>query len=272
MTPSKTLLRKKVLYLADHSRGNRLTAGFRTILATFDEGNWVPGFGEVLVVTSLKKLKEFRVAKGMLPERKKRIFSMLVCTPFPVNLKNPPDILWIDDVNLLSAEIDRVVKRFQHLDCHIMYSGKKPKTAKMQLVVDTREQKPLWKGKECKKMTMNCGDYTTEKLFNCFHIERKSLEDLYGTILVGHIRFRKEHLRSIANNINLVLYVEGTKKDFGAKRFNGGHKRQCSGQTLVKIIDSIESRWPLEVVWCGSRLKAKKMIYQRLQKEERRIK
>lgn len=145
------------------------------------------------------------------------------------------------------------------------------KTA-MQLVVDTREQKPYWKGKQCQRMTMNCGDYTTEKLFNKFHIERKSLEDLYGTILAGHIRFRKEHLRSVANEIKLVLFIEGTKKNFGAKKFKDGHRRQCSGQTLVKIIDSIESRWPLEVVWCGSRLKAKRMVYERLQKEERRRK
>lgn len=136
------------------------------------------------------------------------------------------------------------------------------------VIVDTREQRPLWQ-RSCERRTMNCGDYTTEKLFGHFHIERKSLEDLYGTILGGHIRFRKEHLRAKANNIKFALYIEGSKKNFGAKRFNGGWRRKCSGDTLVKIINTIESRWPLEVIWCGSRIKAKKMMMERFKYEEK---
>lgn len=268
MTPHKTLLCKKVLYLAEHSKGNRVTAGFRTILKFLIEGNWVFGFADVMVVTSKKKRKEFYVLKGL----NSKSFIMVVCNPDKVNPSFRPDVLWIDDTNLLQTEVDQLVRMFKRQsDCHIMYSGKKSKTANMKMVVDTREQKPLWKKHESKIIKLDYGDYTTEKLFNVFHIERKSLEDLYGTILKGHIRFRKECIGANANNVRLSLYVEGSKKNFAAKKFSNGHRRQCSGQTLIKIIDTIESRWPLEVVWCGSRMKAKKMIYKRLQQEERKL-
>lgn len=263
----KILYKKKVLHLADHSKAKRVNLGLKTLREFLKVNNYVPGFADIVVVTSAKKVKEFKDEASKWPE------PLWLLTPDKLTSEWEPDVLWIDDVNLLIEEVGRVVKKFQHIKgCHIIFSGKKNKSAKMRLMVDTREQKPLWKGHECKRMKLDCGDYTTEKLLDRFHIERKSLEDLYGTILGGHIRFRKEHLRSCANNTTLALYVEGSKKDFAAKNFRNGHKRACSGATLIKIIDSIESRWPLEVVWCGTRPKAKKMVYQRLQKEERLLK
>ena len=138
----------------------------------------------------------------------------------------------------------------------------------MNIVVDSREQKPLWKGSQCLKTAMIVGDYTTVSLLPSFAIERKSPADLYGTILKGHMRFRNEHLRSIDNGIKLVLYVETTKKKFGQKNFPGGQRLQCDGETLLKIITTIESRWPLEVVWCKSRSDCKKKILERLKQEE----
>jgi hypothetical protein len=270
MTPSKTLLSKKVLYLADHHRGDVVKAGFRTVLAFIKGTKCAPGSTDVLIITPVSKSKRFRDAYKTLSLKDRVLFNLVILPSHLARNIGVAEIVWIDDNHMVRSIVkDTLLKRGNN--CHVILSGRKPVSEKMQIVVDTREQKPLWKGKECKRMTMDCGDYTTEKLFNTFHIERKSLEDLYGTILGGHIRFRKEHIRAQSNNIGLSLYIEGTKKDFGAKRFKGGHKRQCAGATLVKIIDSIESRWPLEVVWCGSRLKAKKMIYARLQKEERRV-
>jgi hypothetical protein len=272
MQPHKVLERKKILHLSDHCKGNRASAGFKTILAFLSEANYVPGFPDVLIITPASKVKSFRDVYKALPLKKKTMFNLVFLPSNLLGRINRPDVIWIDDVNIIQSDVAKIVLKAQRLpSCHLIFSGKKPRTAKMQIVVDTREQRPLWKGKDCKRMKMDCGDYTTESLFNKFHIERKSLEDLYGTILSGHVRFRKEQLRALSNNVQLSLYIEGTKKDFGAKRFNGGHKRQTAGSTLVKIIDSIESRWPLEVVWCGSRLKAKKMIYERLQKEEKKV-
>lgn len=137
----------------------------------------------------------------------------------------------------------------------------------MDIIVDTREQLPLFKN-NCIRYALLVGDYSTMKLRHLFSIERKSLQDLYGTITAGHIRFRKEHIRALSNGIQLVVYVEGTKKDFQLKNWPGGHRRDCKGETLVKIVNTIETNWPLEIVWCASRLQCKKKIYDRLLIEE----
>lgn len=270
MQPHNILYKKKVLHLGDHfNRGNTLNSGFKTIMSLLSTTHSISGPAALMVVASKKRLSEFRKKYYSIYQH---LFDICLCPPDLSNPSYRPDILWIDDINLLQSQIKNAEDQYLHFkDCHTIYSGKKDNNVKMKLIVDTREQKPLWKGKECKRMTMNSGDYTTEKLFDKFHIERKSLEDLYGSILKGHIRLRAEHLRAKSNDVQLSLYIEGTKKDFGAKKFKDAHRRKCSGQTLIKIIDSIEARWGLEVVWCGSRLKAKKMIYDRLQKEERRL-
>jgi ERCC4-type nuclease len=141
----------------------------------------------------------------------------------------------------------------------------------MDIIVDTREQKPLFKGAGIINFKLLVGDYSTLKLRNSFCVERKSLQDLYGTITKGHIRFRHEHLRALANNIELVLVIEGTKKAFTEKRFPGGLDRNIKGETLGKIIDSIEHRWKLKVVWCKNRAEAKHLITEYLTKEEKKL-
>lgn len=138
----------------------------------------------------------------------------------------------------------------------------------MDIIVDTREQLPLFKN-NCIRYGLLVGDYSTMKLRHTFAIERKSLADLYSTITKGHVRFRKEHIRATANGIELVLYVEGSKEDFELKNWPGGNRRDCKGETLIKIIDSIEQRWPLEVVWCSSRANCKYRIQERLFIEEK---
>ena len=91
----------------------------------------------------------------------------------------------------------------------------------MDIIVDTREQLPLFTSR-CIKYVLIAGDYSTMLLRHTFSIERKSLQDLYGTITSGHVRFRNEHIRACFHGINLVLYIEGSKKDFKLKNFPGG--------------------------------------------------
>lgn len=142
----------------------------------------------------------------------------------------------------------------------------------LSIIVDTREQKPLWKLKDCQRHKLDYGDYTTELLYNKYHIERKSLQDLYGTIIQGHVRFRNELIGAKENGIKLSLYVEGTRKNFIAKKFPGGHRRLVKGVALAKTISTIEHKYGIDVIWCGSRLKSKRMMVERFKKEEINIK
>lgn len=137
----------------------------------------------------------------------------------------------------------------------------------MDIIVDTREQLPLFTRK-CIRFKLLVGDYSTVVLRDSYCIERKSLQDLYGTITKGHVRFRNEILRAKANNIILVLVIEGTRKNFINKNFPGGRARLTKGETLDKIMTTIEQRYGIDVIWCRGRGVARKCITQLLTKKE----
>lgn len=139
----------------------------------------------------------------------------------------------------------------------------------VDIIVDTREQRPLWHNHECIRYKLEVGDYSTLKLRERFCIERKSLQDLYGTIIQNHVRFRNEIIRAEVCGIKLILVIEGTRKNFVSKNFPGGMKRQTAGTTLDKIMTTVENKYGIEVVWCASRTVAKNYILKRLTKEQR---
>lgn len=142
----------------------------------------------------------------------------------------------------------------------------------MKILVDTREQKAFWTSKAtCIRTCLKEGDYTTTLLLNKFHIERKSLQDLYGTIIQGHARFRREILRAEAKGLTLVVVVEGTHKDFVNKNFPRGDQRKTPTTTLTKIVATIKRRYGLEIIFCKNRTQAKAKTFKRLRYEEKKL-
>ncbi len=140
-------------------------------------------------------------------------------------------------------------------------------TALSKIIVDTREQLPLWvRGIIRKKL--NVGDYSTQRLQHTFCIERKSGADLYGSIIQGHVRFMNELIRAKTIGVELVIYVECCKKDFVNLKFRDGKNRKMDPLKLEKIINTIIKRKAIEVVWCKSRDVLKRKILQRLKQEE----
>jgi len=79
--------------------------------------------------------------------------------------------------------------------------------------MDTREQLPMWDPINFKviKKKLDEGDYTTEKLYNKAHIERKSPMDFYGSLIQGHKRFSREIQRAIERTY-LLLYSLNVQK------------------------------------------------------------
>lgn len=127
----------------------------------------------------------------------------------------------------------------------------------MLILIDTREQKPLVEGAWLK---LAVGDYTTPSKLNKFHIERKSGEDLYGTLTKGNIRFRKELIRAADLNIRLVVLVEQSKQNWIAKKFKQGYLRKFPSAGLEKLICTFEQKYNLQFVWCRSRKAAKQKL------------
>lgn len=139
----------------------------------------------------------------------------------------------------------------------------------MKIIVDTREQLPLWDpGRNVIRRKLIVGDYSTELLEHRFIIERKSGIDLYGSILKGHVRFRKEFFRAKDNNIKLVIYVECSRSAFLNKTFDSGAGRACPGDRLIKIVETMTTRHGIELVWCLNRNVLIKKVIARLRLEE----
>lgn len=136
----------------------------------------------------------------------------------------------------------------------------------MKILVDTREQLPYW---DINRTTLIVGDYTTQKLLNKFHIERKSLSDLYGTLTNGNQRFKAELFRAAWHRISIAVYVEGTKADFINKRFPKGNERLFSSIGLERLIKTFETKYHLDFYWHKDRAQCKKEVSARLAKMER---
>lgn len=136
----------------------------------------------------------------------------------------------------------------------------------MIIITDTREQLPYWTDD---RQTLIVGDYTTKKLYGKFHIERKSLSDLYGTLVQGNHRFKAELFRAAYHHISIVVYVEGTKANFIAKNFPKGRERKFTSAGLAALISTFEKKYYLEFQWLASRNSAKKAVFKRLGLEEK---
>lgn len=123
------------------------------------------------------------------------------------------------------------------------------------IICDTREQKLLWDPLKFNviKKKLDEGDYTTEELYNKAHIERKSGIDLYGSIIQGHARFRKEIMRAKEKNIKFAIFVECPEETFYRKRFAGGYRLQCSSNQLRSVLGTMKEKYSLEIVWCEDR-------------------
>ena len=123
------------------------------------------------------------------------------------------------------------------------------------IIMDTREQRPLWDPVrfKVKKQKLDEGDYTTEELLNKAHIERKSGIDLYGSLIQNHNRFVAEIQRAIEKNLSFAVFIECTEKVFVEMEFEGAERLKVKPEVLAKIVKTFMSRYPIEFVWCKGR-------------------
>jgi ERCC4-type nuclease len=133
------------------------------------------------------------------------------------------------------------------------------------IIIDTREQLPLFNTEQTIKQKLEVGDYTTEKLINKIHIERKSPQDLYQSIIQNHNRFRTEILRAKENNILLEIFVECTEKQFYGKQWDKTFRLKVKGNILAKIITTIQKKYDIKIEWNENRQEMERKIKERLE-------
>jgi len=135
----------------------------------------------------------------------------------------------------------------------------------MKVIVDTREQHPLKfsnsniiEGTVIRKLDV--GDYSIEGLEDKIAIERKSPQDLFGTLGKGHKRFKAELER--AKSLDYFgIVVEAPFLDVYQKSFKNSHYSQMRGDVIIKQCCTIEMKYPNVRFWfCNSRAEATTLI------------
>jgi len=133
----------------------------------------------------------------------------------------------------------------------------------MEIIVDTREQVPLFKkGVVVKKI--DTGDYSFiddgKDYSNEFAIEFKMPCDIFGTISKGHERFNKELDR--AQDLKyFAIVIAASRSSLNNKSFEGGYFiRKMKGPVLLKIIDTIHMKRNIPIFMCNGRNEAKSQI------------
>jgi len=129
------------------------------------------------------------------------------------------------------------------------------------IIQDSREQKPLLFGDlhirgvnklETILHKLDEGDYSIAGLENKVFIERKSIQDLYGTLFQGRERFERELDRVVEKDYKYrYLIIESTP--FGFAQNMEYHKNLAQFNSAFSTLMSYAQRYNLKIRWCKTR-------------------
>lgn len=128
----------------------------------------------------------------------------------------------------------------------------------MNIVVDTREQKPLWQ-KNIITKGLKTGDYSIEGFEDKIAIERKSVADLFGSLSRGHARFKKELERAQSLDF-FAIVVEGSIDDIYNKNFDYSYKSKMKGFVISKIMCTLMVKYKILFIFSGDRTNSRRII------------
>ena len=130
------------------------------------------------------------------------------------------------------------------------------------MIVDTREQKPLFKLKPwIVSHGLNSGDYSIQGFETVITIERKSIPDLLGTLGKGRIRFEKE-LNRMSEYKWKGLLIEGLENDvYQPNDFSSMHPN-----SIYHSLAAIETKWGVNVYYAKDKKSARNWVLSRLTK------
>ena len=133
----------------------------------------------------------------------------------------------------------------------------------MKIIIDTREQEPLIFADplvtETYTTKLEVADYAAEfKNGYCPPVvfERKSINDLFGTLGKGYERFKRELEAAKELGLQVIIIVEGTLFDV----LMGIPHSQRDGSSVVKQLFSIWIRYNVYPVFCSNRVEMAQYI------------
>ena len=147
------------------------------------------------------------------------------------------------------------------------------------VAVDTREQAPwgfqgvatggkLWLVKR-QAMTLQTGDYSIVGHESRVVIERKSAEDLLGSITSGNARFCREHERMqaiVKAGGFAAVIVEGCMAAICDELDSPNSERRMTSETIIGIVASWPRRYGVHWMFAGDRRRAELLAFRVLWK------
>lgn len=137
----------------------------------------------------------------------------------------------------------------------------------MIIAIDSREQAPIVfkPGADISDVIVTklpFGDYAmklaSDEAYVPIFFERKSIQDLWGTLTVGIERFKRELEKAKESKVTLYLAIEGSIYDVYA----GSSFSTIMGSQIVRTIFSLKVRYGLEPVFCPNREQMKYYMYE----------
>jgi DNA excision repair protein ERCC-4 len=130
------------------------------------------------------------------------------------------------------------------------------KSESLRIKIDTREQRP-WKfpvGTDIVYGKLDEGDYAVEGLEGKFGIERKSLNDIWGSLTSGRDRFERE-LQRVKDKgyLKFIIIIEATPSAFCNPADEG---RLITPQSLQATVRAWRKRYDIEFLFLKDRKKA----------------
>lgn len=122
----------------------------------------------------------------------------------------------------------------------------------MRIIIDSREQRPLcfdrWPEVVVEVGTLKAGDYALSGLDSRAAIERKSMDDLVGSLSAGRERFEVELTRARGFDL-FTIVVESTMQDVAEHKYRS---RMAPGAVLQSLF-AYQVRFGVGTIWAGSR-------------------
>lgn len=124
------------------------------------------------------------------------------------------------------------------------------------IIIDTREQLPIKFIDNVVRSKLDVGDYACEingkRLKLVF--ERKSPNDLLGTLTRGHKRFNKELERANKQGIRVIVIVECSYEDFIDRKYEGArYSKKIHNDYITKILHGTLVSHDLEIIFFNNR-------------------
>jgi hypothetical protein len=185
--------------------------------------------------------------------------------PSQVELKNLilPSMNWIKRIY---SGFDSYFSQTKHLDLGQKFNynieSVELRSGDLNLIIDSREQRPLYSKTEFTCHKLPVGDYACGGDMNCgVYIERKSLADLAGTLTNGFDRFTREIEK--AKNLGLYLVVLCDESYVSCLEYSPSNSfaRKVNGHFILHQIREIMQKHDnIQFVFCSDRGRSREVL------------